>query len=57
VARLLTSSLELINMYNQFHPEKAVNFWYPRFTDVKTNGIGYYLHDPATADPARVFEN
>lgn len=57
VARLLTSSLELINMYNQFYPDKAVNFWYPRFTDVKTNGLGYYLHDPETADPARVFEN
>ncbi|HOA15391.1 MAG TPA: succinylglutamate desuccinylase/aspartoacylase family protein [Bacillota bacterium] len=57
VARLLTASLELINMYNQFHPDKAVNFWYPRFTDVKTNGLGTYLHDPAAADPARVFDN
>ena len=57
VARLLTASLELINMYNQFYPDKTVNFWYPRFTDVKTNGLGTYLHDPAEADPARVFEN
>ena len=57
VARLLTSSLELISMYNQFYPEKAVDFWYPRFTDVKTNGLGYYLNNPETADSARVFEN
>ncbi len=57
VARLLTASLELIKMYDQFYPDKAVEFWYPRFTDVKTNGLGSYLHDPASADPSRVFEN
>lgn len=57
VARLLTSALELINMYNQFYPDKAMDYWFPRYTDVMTNGLGHYLHNPEAADSARVFEN
>ena len=57
VGRLLTSSLELINMFNQFYPDKTVGFSYPRYTDIMTNGLGSYLPDPSTVDPARVFEN
>ena len=57
VGRLLTSSLELINMFNILHPDRTVGFSYPRFTDIMTNGLGSYLPDPSTVDPARVFEN
>jgi hypothetical protein len=57
VGRLLTSSLELINMFNNFYPDKTIGFSYPRFTDIMTNGLGSYLPDPSTVDPARVFEN
>jgi hypothetical protein len=27
----------------------------PRYADVVKNGIGHYLHDPAKADPKRLF--
>lgn len=57
VGRLLTSAYQLINVYNMINPDNANNATFPLYTDVMTNGIGYYLQNPAEADPARVFEN
>ena len=38
-----------------FYPEFEMSVSWPTYQDVMENGCGYYLHDPATADPSRVF--
>ncbi|OPZ65009.1 MAG: Succinylglutamate desuccinylase / Aspartoacylase family protein [Firmicutes bacterium ADurb.Bin506] len=57
VGRLLTSAYQLINVYNMMHPETPCGAMFPLYTDVMTNGTGYYLQNPAEVDPSRVFEN
>jgi len=57
VGRLLTSTYQLINVYNMVNPENANDATFPGYTGVMTNGLGYYLQNPAEADPTRVFRN
>lgn len=57
VGRLLTSAYQLINVYNMINPDNANDARFPGYTDVMTNGIGCYLHNPAGADSSRVFGN
>ncbi|NLM64590.1 MAG: deacylase [Firmicutes bacterium] len=57
VGRLLTSAIELINVFNMMYPDRAIDLWFPRYTDIITNGMGYYLHNPDEAVPSRVFLN
>ncbi|MBN2415052.1 succinylglutamate desuccinylase/aspartoacylase family protein [bacterium] len=50
--------LEIMNQLSQASPERAVvaeNV--PRYKDVLEHDVGYYYHNPATADPARVYPN
>jgi predicted deacylase len=58
VGRHTSSVLQTIASWSELHPEKAlVCRNVPRYADVVKNGVGYYLHDPAKADPRRlVFE-
>lgn len=56
VGRLLTSAYQLVNVYNMMYTDNTIELWFPGYTDIITNGTGYYLHNPEDADPSRVFE-
>lgn len=56
VGKHLSATMELIKQMNAFFPEKELLISWPLYQDLMDNGSGYYLHDPATADPSRVFE-
>mgnify|MGYP001009012049 FL=1 len=58
VGRHLSGALEMINQMNDFlidEPEKELLVEFPRHPDLKEKGLGAFLHDPATADPKKVF--
>lgn len=57
VGRHLSSVLEIINQMNFSFPDKEIQLDFPDYNDLMENGTGYYLHNPAEADPDRVFEN
>ena len=60
VGRHLSGALEMINQMNDFltdEPEKELLVEFPRHPDLKEKGLGAFLHDPATADPKKVFLN
>ncbi len=57
VGRHLSGALEVIKWMGQFYPEKALEVSWPTFADLMENDVGYYFHDPAKANPARVFTN
>lgn len=57
VARHLASAAEVIKQMGEFYPAKRLRVTWPTFADVMRHGVGYYLHDPATADRRRVFVN
>jgi hypothetical protein len=57
VGRHLSGAAEVIKQMGEFYPEKALEVTWPTFAEVMAHGIGHFLHDPATADPRRVFRN
>lgn len=57
VGRHLGGASEVIKQMGEFFPAKTVRATWPTYTEVMEHGIGYFLHDPARADPKRVFWN
>jgi hypothetical protein len=57
VGRHLGGALEVVKQMGEFFPPKAVGATWPTYAEVMKNGIGHFLHDPAKADPRRVFLN
>jgi len=57
VARHLAGAAEIIRQMGEFYPEKRMDVSWPTYAEVMQHGSGYFLHDPATADPRRVFRN
>lgn len=55
VGRHLSGALEVISWMGQFFPEKELLVTWPTYTDLMENNCGFYLNDPKTADPDRVF--
>ncbi len=54
VGRHLSGALEVVKQTAAFYPEKEVVVTWPTFEDLKEHDVGYFLHDPATADPELV---
>ncbi len=54
VGRHLSGALEVVRQTAAFFPEKEVIVSWPTFEELKEHDCGYFLHDPATADPDRV---
>jgi len=57
VARHLAGAAEVIKQMGEFYPAKIVGVQWPTYAEVMAQGVGHFLHDPATADPRRVFRN
>lgn len=57
VGRHLSSTLEIIKQMSAFFLDKDLQVSFPTYTDVMEKGSGYFLHNPAEADPSLVFEN
>lgn len=57
VGRHLSGTLAMISQMNQFEPERELLVTFPNYKDMETHDIGYFLHDPKKADPAKVFLN
>jgi hypothetical protein len=57
VGRHLAGAAEVIKQMGEFYPAKIVKAAWPTYGEVMKHGIGYFLHDPAKADPRRVFLN
>lgn len=57
VGRHLSGALEVIKQMGEFFPEKTLRVTWPAYAEVMEHGIGHFLHDPAKADPKRVFRN
>ncbi len=55
VGRHLGGAAEVIKQMGEFFPAKTVRAAWPTYAEVMEHGIGYFLHDPARADPKRVF--
>ncbi|MEF9894547.1 MAG: deacylase [Clostridia bacterium] len=54
VGRHLSGALEVMKQTALFYPEKEVIATWPTYEELKEHDCGYFLHDPATADPAFV---
>jgi hypothetical protein len=57
VARHLGGAAEIIKQMGEFYPAKRLSVAWPTYAEVMQHGVGFYLHDPARADPRRVFRN
>ena len=59
VGRHLSGTLAMIRQMNDFlmDPSKELRVVFPAYPDLKERGLGSFLHDPAKADPAKVFLN
>ncbi len=59
VGRHLSGTLAMIRQMNEFlmDPSKELRVAFPAYPDLKERGLGSFLHDPAKADPAKVFLN
>jgi len=57
VGRHLAGAAEVIKQMGEFYPAKMVKAAWPTYGEVMRRGIGHFLHDPAKADPRRVFLN
>jgi predicted deacylase len=57
VGRHLAGAAEVIRQMGEFYPEKKLEAGWPGHADMMSRGIGAFLHDPAKADPLRVFTN
>jgi hypothetical protein len=50
--------LELCGQYSRRNPERTIDIrGVPRYAEVVKNGVGFYFHDPAEAEPGRVHIN
>lgn len=48
-------ALEIINQYSRKNADRAIRIsGVPRYADLLRTGVGFYYHDPARANPARV---
>lgn len=56
VGRHLTGAMKCLEYLPQFYPEKEVIATWPSYNEVVEKGVGAFLHDPSTADPAQVYE-
>jgi predicted deacylase len=55
VGRHASALLEIMASWSDAHPDRPlVCLDIPRYKEVIANGVGYYLHDPAKADPKRL---
>ncbi|HOT68260.1 MAG TPA: succinylglutamate desuccinylase [Candidatus Saccharicenans sp.] len=55
VGQHLSVSLEIIRQYSRKTPERAIVIQnIPRYRDVVQNGVGYYFHNPAEAEPGKI---
>lgn len=57
VGRHLAAAAEVIKQMGEFYPAKTVSVAWPTYPEVMQHDVGYFLHDPAKADPKRVFRN
>ena len=59
VGRHLSGTRAMIRQMNEFlmEPSKELRVSFPAYSDLKERGLGSFLHDPAKADPAKVFLN
>ncbi len=57
VGRHLAGAAEVIKQMGEFYPAKTVRATWPTYAEVMQHGVGHFLHDPAKADPKRVFTN
>lgn len=55
VGRHLAGAAEVIKQMGEFYPAKKVLATWPTYGEVMKKGIGSFLHNPAKADPRRVF--
>lgn len=56
VGRHLSGAAKVIEYMNQFYPEKEVLATWPSYNELVEHDCGYFLHDPAKADPKLVFK-
>jgi hypothetical protein len=55
VGRHTSSILQTMESWTDLHPDRPLTCRdVPRYADVIANGVGFYLRDPAQADPRRV---
>jgi hypothetical protein len=56
VGRHTSSILQVMETWTEDHPDRPmVGRGVPRYKDVVAQGVGRYLHDPATARPGRLY--
>ncbi len=56
VGRHCSTILQILELWSEENPEKSVIVkGVPRYAEVIEKGIGNFLHDPAKADPKRVY--
>ncbi len=55
VGRHLSSTMEVIKQMGFFFPDKEMHVEFPTYFDLEEHDIMYFLHNPETADPDRVF--
>jgi len=57
VGRHLGGAAEVIKQMGEFFPEKKIDVSWPTYAEVMEKGVGFFLHDPAKADPKRIYRN
>lgn len=56
VGRHCSTVIQVLNVWSQDHADKAVIMKnVPKYAEVIQKGIGAFLHDPAKADPKRIY--
>jgi hypothetical protein len=56
VGRHCSTLLQIFELWSEDNAERAIGVGdVPRYSDLIANGVGYYLRDPATAEPDRLF--
>jgi hypothetical protein len=56
VGRHCSTILQILELWSEENPEKSVMVkGVPRYAEVIEKGIGNFLHDPAKADPKRIY--
>jgi hypothetical protein len=56
VGRHCSTILQILELWSEEKPDKTVKVReVPRYTDVIEKGTGYFLHNPAKADPKKIY--
>jgi hypothetical protein len=56
VGRHCSTILQILELWSEENPDKAVEVRaVPRYSEVIEKGTGYFLHDPAKADPKKIY--